>query len=161
MHSVEIINRYREARARLWPQEPKKLVRLPVAPPLEVKEAKKPKPAPEPERQRQTVHRDVGFDWRKAFSEICLRYGVSPILVMDGTKTWPCVLVRAELANILRSRGWSTPQIGRVLKRDHSSVVHLLQKYSWGSPALDGLRTRHECFMNDTAERGAAHDKAR
>ncbi len=37
------------------------------------------------------------------------------------------VAIRARVAHRLRQHGYSTTRIGRVLHRDHTSTVHLLQ----------------------------------
>lgn len=44
---------------------------------------------------------------------------------------------RCAIANILRFHlGYSTPHIGRILKRDHSTILHSLRKHS---PAIKSL----------------------
>jgi chromosomal replication initiation ATPase DnaA len=38
------------------------------------------------------------------------------------------VEIRYECIKFFRERGHSTPEIGRILNRDHSTIVHALQK---------------------------------
>ena len=38
------------------------------------------------------------------------------------------VEIRYECIKLFRERGYSTPEIGRIMKRDHSTIVHALQK---------------------------------
>lgn len=37
---------------------------------------------------------------------------------------------RSVVAVLLRARGWSYPQIGRLLDRDHSTVINLCRRFS-------------------------------
>lgn len=142
MTGSEIIARYREARSRLWPKTPPK--------PVELQE---PEPDLTPEERRPKVPAEALFDWRKPFSELCLRYGVSPTLVLSEYRGWKAVAVRAEMSNLLWHRGWSKAAIGRLLKRDHTTIMNLLEKYKWGSPALDGLRSKHDTFNKGNRRR--------
>jgi hypothetical protein len=43
------------------------------------------------------------------------------------------IAARAVVARVLRHRGWSTSQIGKVLRRDHSTIIHLLDRWSFWS----------------------------
>lgn len=154
MHSVEIVNRYREARNRLWPKEPPRPVRIPEPEPAPIVK-KETKPAYEPEAPRMVrpISPDYFFDWRKPFAELCLRYGVSPTEVLSDCRKRKLLPVRVEMIHLLRERGWSFPKIGKVLGRDHSSVLHLYHTYNVGKPQLDGLRSKHETFMNEAREK--------
>jgi chromosomal replication initiation ATPase DnaA len=38
------------------------------------------------------------------------------------------VEVRHECIKFFRGQGFSTPEIGRIMRRDHSTIVHALQK---------------------------------
>ena len=38
------------------------------------------------------------------------------------------VEIRHECIKFFREQGYSTPDIGRIMKRDHSTIVHALQK---------------------------------
>jgi chromosomal replication initiation ATPase DnaA len=38
------------------------------------------------------------------------------------------VEIRYECIKFFRAQGFSTPEIGRIMKRDHSTIVHALQK---------------------------------
>jgi chromosomal replication initiation ATPase DnaA len=38
------------------------------------------------------------------------------------------VEIRYECIKFFREQGFSTPEIGRIMRRDHSTIVHALQK---------------------------------
>ncbi len=43
---------------------------------------------------------------------------------LTGPSRMPCLCAaRREVMRELRAKGWSTPRIGRLLNRDHSTVV--------------------------------------
>lgn len=39
------------------------------------------------------------------------------------------VMVRRKCVVMLREKGYSTTEIGRIMKRDHSTIVHALQRH--------------------------------
>ena len=48
---------------------------------------------------------------------------------LTGPSRVPAVcVVRRCAMKALRAKGWSTPRIGRLLNRDHSTVVHGLRR---------------------------------
>jgi len=52
--------------------------------------------------------------------------GVRPII---GTgKTKDIAHCRRQIARMLRDRGWSTPAIGWLIKKDHSAVIAMLKR---------------------------------
>lgn len=54
--------------------------------------------------------------------------------VIGTNRSRRMVAARAVVARILRDRGWSTSQIGRSLRRDHSTILHLLDQWpKWRS----------------------------
>ena len=48
-------------------------------------------------------------------------------LALSKRRQHKLVMIRRELAEALRKAGWSYPHIGRVLGRDHSTIIHLLK----------------------------------
>ena len=48
--------------------------------------------------------------------------------VLGKSKVKALVEVRRKCIVMLRNRGYSTTEIGRIMKRDHSTVCHALQK---------------------------------
>jgi hypothetical protein len=49
-------------------------------------------------------------------------------VILSSSRVARIVHCRALVATTLRGRGWSYPQIGRLLKRDHSSVINSCDK---------------------------------
>lgn len=50
--------------------------------------------------------------------------------VLGSSRTRPAVLARWDVMRRLRNDGFSTPQIGRWLDRDHSTVVYGLRNHA-------------------------------
>lgn len=49
-----------------------------------------------------------------------------------GRERWGTfVKARHECIAMFRTRGMTTTEIGRVMQRDHSTIVHALQKMGW------------------------------
>ena len=71
-------------------------------------------PGERTEREVEKIIRDNGLVWRDVFSDDRRR---------------KVVRVRAFIVRMLRARGWSYPVIGRYLGRDHSSIMHLMDRY--------------------------------
>ncbi len=142
-----LVSRYRAVRERL---------RGAVLPPLVARPKPEPKLDAKPERKVDeplTVNAERLFDWRELLAEVCLRYGVSPHLVLSDCRTARCVQVRADMVHLLRERGWSFCRIGRALGRDHSSIMHLYKNKNCGLQVVDGLRSTHETvYTQDKGE---------
>lgn len=60
---------------------------------------------------------------------LCRVCGVSKPQMLGTMRDKYMVLHRAAICVIAREQGHSFPQIGRVIGRDHSSVVHLVKRY--------------------------------
>lgn len=60
---------------------------------------------------------------------VCRRHKVAPGEVVSDKRDKPLVKARQELYYLLRKQGWTYPQIGRRLNRDHSSILHGVRKY--------------------------------
>lgn len=61
---------------------------------------------------------------------ICDLYNVNKNHLIGRVRTADIVVYRAVIVAISRENGKSFTQIGRILGRDHSSVIHLHQKYA-------------------------------
>jgi chromosomal replication initiator protein len=48
--------------------------------------------------------------------------------ILGTSKFKPLVKVRRKCVVMLREKGYSTTEIGRIMNRDHSTIVHSLQK---------------------------------
>lgn len=61
---------------------------------------------------------------------VCELYNVNKNHLIGRVRTSDIVLFRAAIVSIARDQGRSFPHIGRILGRDHSSIIHLHKKYS-------------------------------
>jgi hypothetical protein len=59
------------------------------------------------------------------------------------------IAARAVVARVLRNRGWSTSQIGKVLRRDHTTILHLLDRWPFWSHRFPEASV---LFERETAE---------
>ena len=71
-----------------------------------------------PFRERQTG--------RQLVASVCRDFGITLDEFYGRNRQQLFVSARAVVAQILRERGWSTPKIGQLIERDHSSVLNLL-----------------------------------
>ncbi len=142
-HSQEVARKHhakasRRLLASLWRCHPEILSRLtnqrpapePVAPPPAIKfEA----PAIAPDIVHLIV-REVADDLKITRDDI-----------FGPRKFDRFVAARYVLVTILRERGWSYPQMGKMLGRDHSSIVHLAKfgdKYRRKYPQIESTLSR-------------------
>jgi Bacterial dnaA protein helix-turn-helix len=58
--------------------------------------------------------------------DVSTRYNLTPDLIAGRCRAYRLVLARAEVAKLLRERDYTTSQIGRVLNRDHTTIVFYL-----------------------------------
>jgi len=65
---------------------------------------------------------------------VALRHGFTRQDILSTCKTKKLVLARQDCIAMFRSRGLSTPQIGRIMGRDHSTIIHALQKIALRKP---------------------------
>ena len=66
--------------------------------------------------------------------EICERRGVAMHRICCSTKLTYIVSVRDEIIRLLDGWGWSTPQIGALLSKNHSSIVIARQRMKGRDP---------------------------
>ena len=57
--------------------------------------------------------------------------------ILGKSKVRPLVEVRRKCVVRLRKKGYSTTEIGRIMQRDHSTIVHSLQKMAAMESAND------------------------
>lgn len=93
-----------------------------------------PRRAPDPELRKPTQRELVTLTspddegpWREGVDSILKAFGESYRRMIAQQRDAHIVECRAAIAAYLRNRGWSYPRIGRFMKRDHSSIVHLLE----------------------------------
>lgn len=59
---------------------------------------------------------------------IASEYGYNRDDILGPRKFKVLVEIRHHCIKVFREKGFSTTEIGRIMKRDHSSIVHALQK---------------------------------
>lgn len=70
-----------------------------------------------------------------ALELVAIGFGMTTAEII-GPRRWPRhVAARAMVASLLRGDGWSYPEIGRALKRHHTTVMHLLNARGTGKRA--------------------------
>ena len=65
---------------------------------------------------------------REVLSHVSALFGLVPADILGKSQGRRCVLPRHIVAHALRERGWSLPQIGRMMNRHHTSVLYMLRK---------------------------------
>jgi len=63
----------------------------------------------------------------QAIAEIADKHGYNVEDILGPCRHKHLVIVRRECVAMLRAKGYSTTEIGRIMKRDHSTIVHSLQ----------------------------------
>jgi hypothetical protein len=64
--------------------------------------------------------------WRGGVVAILKAYGENMRRLTSLQRDTHIIDCRRDVAIYLRARGWSFPRIGRFMRRDHSSIIHLL-----------------------------------
>lgn len=90
-----------------------------------------PKPAP-PRPPMPVIAAFVKSDCplEKALSEVSSRTGVSKEDILSPSRDRPINHARQEVMHLLRQQGFTTPAIGELMNRDHTSVLHSLKAYA-------------------------------
>jgi Bacterial dnaA protein helix-turn-helix len=65
---------------------------------------------------------------REIIQGVCERHGITYAELVGHSRKHYLMPPRVEAARLLRERGISFPEIGRILHRDHSTIVHALSK---------------------------------
>jgi len=60
-------------------------------------------------------------------NEIAYKYGYTAEDILGKSRYKRLVMVRRECVGMLRAKGYSTTEIGRIMNRDHSTIVVSLQ----------------------------------
>lgn len=88
-------------------------------------------PPPKPQRSEVLAGRPMSIRQERDFiADVCIERGMSYSELLGEGKGRPVVSARAIVAHRLAKGGRSSAYIGRVLKRDHSSILKLLRRYT-------------------------------
>ena len=86
---------------------------------------------------------------RAIIREVAALRGVDPYKIIGHCRRDKMVRARIEVARLLDACGYSTPRIGAILNKDHSTIVFYLgrgkkkpTKPRWRAP-----KVRHVCFL--------------
>ena len=86
---------------------------------------------------------------RAVIREIAALRGIDPGRIIGYSRKEKIFRARIEVARALDARGYSTPRIGAILNKDHSTIVFYLgrgkkkpTKPRWRTP-----KVRHVCFL--------------
>ncbi len=78
---------------------------------------------------------------------VATEHGVDPLLLVSPCRKKEIFRARVEVAKHLNARGYSTPQIGRILNHDHTTIVFYLgrgkkkpSKPIWRTPKVKHVR---------------------
>jgi hypothetical protein len=114
---MRLIQRYAEARARLRGARVPEVRSRPVEPEL-ISIA-------DPEVPVALVGRS---DWRVLLKLVAMKHNLSPNDILGLDRRVVVVVARRQIADLLRTHmRLSLPQIGRLLHRDHTSILNLLR----------------------------------
>ena len=67
---------------------------------------------------------------------IAVRHGCTAQEILGPCKLRHLVEARWECIALFRKRGMSTSEIGRLMNRDHTTIIHALQKMSMRKPVI-------------------------
>lgn len=102
-------------------------------------------PPPKPKRESVRVKESprVGLGQRvvqMAADVFDITYGE----VIGTGRAYEFVAARSLVARILRDRSWSMTQIGRLIHRDHSTVINLLDRWPYFEKRFPAARDAYE-----------------
>ena len=63
----------------------------------------------------------------KIIQAVCEKWGITEEELVGSSRINLFVLARKEVSIELKSLGLSYPSIGRILKKDHTSIIHYLK----------------------------------
>lgn len=95
--------------------------------------------------------RPLSTRWRNALDEIAARHGFTFAALRIHNRTKGRFEARLECYEYLAAEGWSTPQIGDLFNRDHSTVCYALDR--------QGQRERKMERMRALKAKGAAREQ--
>lgn len=62
------------------------------------------------------------------FGAACELHGIAPVDILNRSRKRRVAFRRAVIAHILRCRGYTLQEIGRILRRHHTSVMAMLKR---------------------------------
>lgn len=65
---------------------------------------------------------------RSLLFKVATKHRIAPNILIDGGKETVLVAARTEFCIAARKHGYSLKEIGRVIKRDHTTVLHMANK---------------------------------
>ena len=83
-------------------------------------------PAPRQQSKPQGPFNHLTDYERDVVASVASAFGQGAREIMSASRRRDVVAARAAIATILREAGYSLSRIGRVLKRDHTTVMHCL-----------------------------------
>lgn len=60
---------------------------------------------------------------------VALRHNLTRQDILGYSRTAKVSMARQDCAAFFRERGYSTVEIGRIMKRDHSTILHALKQH--------------------------------
>lgn len=118
LHGLDIVRAYAPHLLRNFQLVPRLVVSAPE--PVEPK----PEPPPKDVTEGLVAPRHV----KVAIRRICDKHNVTYEQLCSPSREPRLAAIRTEIYVYLRAMGWSLSQIGKLMCRDHTSVVHALQK---------------------------------
>lgn len=104
---------------------------------------------PEEKAEEAVLVDSAGMTPRKAnllqIEAIAKVYGYTVEDILGKSKLKALVAVRRQCVNMLREKGYSTTEIGRIMNRDHSTICHALKMWerdAWVALALHEAQGR-------------------
>ena len=92
---------------------------------------------PEEKAEEVVLVDSLGMTPRQAnmlqIEEIAKVYGYTAADILGKRKLKALVAVRRQCVVMLRKKGYSTTEIGRIMNRDHSTICHALQMSKAGA----------------------------
>ena len=65
----------------------------------------------------------------KEINDILTKYGYTIYEVQSRQRNTRLVNCKVEIARMLRDKGYSYPVIGKVLNKDHTTIMHYIKKH--------------------------------
>jgi chromosomal replication initiation ATPase DnaA len=91
---------------------------------------------------------------KREINKILKNYGVSWVQVKSQRREWQLVECRKDIVRLLRQhdpKKWSYPAIGRLMDRDHTSIMHLASddfRQRRNKQVLENHHRRRETRLN-------------
>lgn len=112
------------------------------------------RPEPPLKAPKPRLHLVVqGMSAKEVIRAVAEAFELTPADLTSPRRSLPHVLARQVVIRLLRDRTWanglprfSTPQIGRMINRDHTSVLHALQTFDAKSRAYPEMRAVYDAI---------------